>query len=105
MATPVISSVRAGNCPDDPPWRDMAASRSLEEKETLRSVVFESAHPAELVAGHTLELRAQIQKGWTDEQFKISVESQRGPVRRLKWLAVSTSVLPLASHPLPQIIT
>jgi hypothetical protein len=76
----------------------MAASRSLEEKETLRSVVFESAHPAELVAGHTLELRAQIQKGWTDEQFKISVESQRGPIRRLKWLAVSTSVRPLASH-------
>jgi hypothetical protein len=52
----------------------MAASRSLEEEETLRGVIFESAHPAELVAGRTLELRAQIQKSWTDEQFEIPVE-------------------------------
>jgi peptide-methionine (S)-S-oxide reductase len=29
------SSVRAGNCPAAPPWRDMAASRSLKEEETL----------------------------------------------------------------------
>jgi len=43
--------VRPGwDCFADPPWRDMAASRSLEEEETL---IFESTHPAEFVAGRT----------------------------------------------------
>lgn len=61
----------------------MAASRSLEEEETLRGRhLRECAHPAELVAGRTLELRAQIQKSWTDEQFEIPVESRRGPATR-----------------------
>jgi hypothetical protein len=81
----------------------MAASRSLEEEETLRGVIFESAHPAELVAGRTLELRAQIQKSWTDEQFEIPVESRRGPVRgkprRPARIAFAMQI------PLPQIIT
>jgi hypothetical protein len=49
----------------------------LKKRKHSGGVIFESAHPAELVAGRTLELRAQIQKGWTDEKFEISVESQR----------------------------
>jgi hypothetical protein len=89
----------------------MAASRSLEEEETLRGVIFESAHPAELVAGRTLELRAQIQKSWTDEQFEIHVESRRGPVRGKPRIARGEHKLAPRSHricdgdPLPQIIT
>jgi hypothetical protein len=50
----------------------------LKKRKHSGGVIFESAHPAELVAGRTLELRAQIQKTWTDEQFEIPVESRSG---------------------------
>jgi hypothetical protein len=56
----------------------MAASRSLEEEEKLGGRHLRECHPAELVAGRTLELSAQIKKSWTDEQFEIPVESRRG---------------------------
>jgi hypothetical protein len=89
----------------------MAASHSLGEEETLRGVVFESTHPAELVAGHTIELRAQIKKSWTDEQFEIPVESRRGPVRGKPRIARREHKRGPRSHricdadPLPQIVT
>jgi hypothetical protein len=50
----------------------------LKKRKHSGGVVFESAHPDELVAGRPLELRAQIHKSWTDEQFEIPVESRRG---------------------------
>jgi len=89
----------------------MAASRSLEEEETLRGVIFESAHPAELVAGRTLELGAQMQKSWSDEKFEMPVESRRGPVRGKPPIARGEHKLARRSHricdadPLPQIST
>jgi hypothetical protein len=50
----------------------------LKKRKRSGGVIFESAHPAELVAGRLLELGAQIQKSWSDEQFEIPVESRRG---------------------------
>jgi hypothetical protein len=65
----------------------------LKKRKHSGGVIFESAHPAELVAGRTLQLSAQIQKSWTDERFEIPVESRRGFAANLCLVVAALSVI------------